>query len=132
MNLNTPVHDRLRWSALEADRRDTNAAIMELLLLEECMVRCESLSETIDVHGQEALISDLSECIAACRTYLAAKARESRFESRLRAYCLDALHAAMDASESLHHHEARSCRQVLRAGIKLLRRHRARPAPSRN
>ena len=134
MNLTPlPVHDRLRRSATEADRGDETVTIAEFLVLEECVARCESLADRIAAAGAaQVLMGELSECIAACQTYLAAKARESRFESRLRAYCAEVLAATAASCGSLQIDEAKACRKIIRAGLKLLRAHRTTAEASCN
>lgn len=122
MNL-TPlrVHDRHRAPTPVLEAPTTTHAIQEFFLLEECVTRCETLAETISSDGQhQTLMRDLSECIAACQTYLAAKARESRFESPLRQYCLEALVAAADSCNTLPAGTTRSWRKIVRAALRHL------------
>ena len=110
--------DPLGRLAPTGESSDPGAAIAEYFLLEDCVARCESLAD--DMAGVEALgpvMVELSECIAACASYLAARSRQSRHVLLLRAYCLEVLTTA--ASVLARHDATRGsdCHRVIRASV---------------
>ena len=116
-----PVHDRLHLGNPTKFDPATATAIQEFLLLEACMAGCESLADTIASDPEHAgLFDELSECIAACQTYLAAKARESRFANRLLHYCVEAMADTAAACESLPSAASKRCQKLIKAGLRQL------------
>jgi hypothetical protein len=134
MNLKPlPVHDRIPGSDPEPACGNDTAAITELFLLEECVAQCEALADRIASDPRrQALMADLSESIAACQTYLAGKSRESRYESRLRAYCQDVLVATAASCEASAGAGGSQCRKIIHAAVKFLKRHHTPPAALRS
>ena len=128
-----PAHERLRCSAPVADHPSITASLTEFFLLEECVARCESLAEALCTSGEyQTLVDDLSECIAACQTYIAAKSRESRYEVRLRTYCIEVLAATSSSCGSLQHKDATACSKIIRASLRLMESPDTAPSFSSN
>lgn len=115
------AHTQSGRLASEADGTDPTAAMTELFLLEDCAARCESLAH--DIAGKDALqplMDELSECIAACSTYLAARARRSRHTPLLRSYCIEVLATAADALATRGVTRGSDCHRIIRASVRWL------------
>lgn len=66
----------------------TDQLVAEFFILEECAASCESLAGMISESEKYlSLFRQLSECISACQTYLAATSRESDYTRCLAIYC---------------------------------------------
>ncbi len=105
---------RHRRSVSEGGRsKKTAAAIAELLMIEECVERCECLAETLIASGiSHPLVGQLSECISACENYMAAKSRESSYESRLARFAHEVLGATSQGCRQIECDASIRCRMA--------------------
>jgi hypothetical protein len=131
MNLTSLLNqDRFRTNPSAESQAKTAAGIAEFLLLEECVASCEDLAELISRNtSSHPLMSELSECISACDSYLAAKSRKSHHEVRLGSYCAEVLVSTAAACRELGHEASVRCDKTCRVCLKILRRGHKVPAP---
>jgi len=129
MNVNTlTTQDHLRGTDYASSSKSTTTDIAEFLLLEQCAQRCETLADQLAATAlHHPLMLQLSDCLAACDTYLAAKARESHREDQLALLCMDALIDTAVACAGFDSDTARRCRKTCRVCQQFIGRRRNRP-----
>lgn len=122
MNLaSLTILDHVRGPATEARRGTESSDFADFMILEVCVTRCEALAEEgIECGLSRSLLAQLSECISACDSYLAAKARESSYEGRLREFCAEILDVTAALCMEEETETAAQCLTACRACLKLL------------
>ena len=115
------LHDRLRWSPSGLPGGETTHAMAECLLLEQCVQRCEAFATVMHESGvQHPLFAQLSECIAACEAYLAARSRESAYATRFGLLCREVCAATAEGCRELDCEASLECRRACRAAVRLI------------
>lgn len=97
---------------------DDTAAFKEL---EDCVTRGEAMAEAgIGCGLSRSLLAQLSECVAACDAYLAAKSRESRYEEQLKDYSVEVLRSAVALCSEEETQDSEECGNACRVFLNLL------------
>ncbi|NNM30830.1 MAG: hypothetical protein HKO57_15025, partial [Akkermansiaceae bacterium] len=98
-------------------------AFAEVLLLEDCIAACERMAVVMTESGVDhPLLEQLSECIAGCRSYLAARSRESRYAARYAQMCAMVLRETADRCLELDCETSRDCRKACRRSRLLIKK----------